>query len=178
MDQLLRLVFVSLLIAAVMGLAVLLLNPYQNTPIQITPGFERRYKKFAIYGAVKGPGIYEYEGEIRIEEAVQKAGGLLENADEAQANLTKWVDDGETIIIPTYDIVQPTLTPLGLSRINLNTADKLELMTLPGIGEKRAGDIIKLREKMGGFQSREDILQISGISDKLLENIYDLVFVE
>ena len=51
-------------------------------------------------------------------------------------------------------------------------------MSLPGIGEKRADDIIELREKKGGFRRVEEIMEIPGIGEKLMESIYDRLFVE
>ena len=180
MDGLLKLIIAVLVLAITAGLTILILKPREVTPIVITPGIENPENKLGIYGAVKTPGIYVYHGYIRIEDAVKMAGGFTDDADPVMANQTKWVDDGETIIIPTLNPIRPTLTiqAPGTAKINLNTADKAELMTLPGIGEKRAGDIIELRERKGKFESPEDILQINGISEKLLENIYDMIIVQ
>ena len=107
------------------------------------------------------------------------AGGLEENADAESAHLAKWIDDGETVIIPTLGVIRPTLTPLAEEKIliDLNSATRAELMSLPGIGEKRAGDILALREQKGAFTAKEDLLEISGISERLLESIYDLIIV-
>lgn len=171
---------IVLILVIIAGLVILILNPRQPTPIIITPGLERAEHRFEIAGAIRYPGVYRYYGTIRIEDAVEMAGGLAEDADAARANLAKWIDDGETLIIPTLSPIQPTLTPVSAERlkINLNTAGKSELILLPGIGEKKADDIIHLREQIGGFQKKEDILQITGIGKKLLESIYDMIFVE
>lgn len=159
---------------------MLIINPQSSIPIQITPGSGSRESQVAIYGAVKTPGIYRFSGDLRIGDIVEMAGGLEENADEIHANLPGWTNDGETIIIPTKGVFQPTLTlPVSENeKININSADKAELMKLEGIGEKRAGDIIELRNEMGGFNSPEDILKIPGISEKLLDNIYDRIIVQ
>ena len=61
--------------------------------------------------------------------------------------------------------------------VNLNTADRSELMTLPGIGEKKAGDIMAYRTSHGAFQSVEEIMQVSGIKAALFEKIRDRVYV-
>ena len=136
--------------------------------------------RFGIFGAVRVPGYYSADGPIRIGEAVDMAGGTAEDADTANAHLAKWIEDGETIIIPTAGSVQPTITPVGKESVivDLNHAGLEELMKLPGIGEKRASDIIRLREQKGGFSSKEEILEISGISEKLLESIYDQLIVK
>lgn len=61
--------------------------------------------------------------------------------------------------------------------VNLNTASKEELMTLRGIGESRAEDIIHYREAFGGFKSIEDIMNVSGIKDAAFEKIKDSITV-
>lgn len=68
-------------------------------------------------------------------------------------------------------------TPSAEGKINLNTATKEELMTLPGIGEKRAEDIIADREANGPFRIPEDLTRVSGIGEGILEGLIDLVTV-
>ena len=62
-------------------------------------------------------------------------------------------------------------------KINLNTATKDELMTLDGIGEKKAQRIIDYREEMGDFNSIEELRGIAGISEKIFEEIKDKITV-
>lgn len=61
--------------------------------------------------------------------------------------------------------------------VNINTADVKELMTLDGIGEKRAGDIVSYRDAHGGFKSIEDIMQVSGIKQSSYDKIKDKIYV-
>lgn len=58
---------------------------------------------------------------------------------------------------------------ISIAKININTAKKDELITLKGLGDKRAEEIIKIRAKKP-FNSLEDLLQIKGIGDKFIEN--------
>ncbi len=60
-------------------------------------------------------------------------------------------------------------------KVNVNTASLEELTVLPGIGEKRAADIIARREADGPFQSPEDLLAVSGIGPKTLEALEGLI---
>lgn len=62
-------------------------------------------------------------------------------------------------------------------RINLNTADVDELMTLPGIGPVIAQRIVDFREEYGPFSAVEELLDVSGIGEKKLEAVKDLVYV-
>lgn len=65
----------------------------------------------------------------------------------------------------------------GSGLVNLNTATKEELMTLKGIGEAKAEDIIRYREKSGGFKKIEDIMKISGIKEAGFQKIKDDITV-
>ena len=62
-------------------------------------------------------------------------------------------------------------------KININTAPAMELQRLPGIGEKRAADIVSRREALGGFTSIEELTQISGIGPETLRAIADYITV-
>jgi len=55
--------------------------------------------------------------------------------------------------------------------ININTATKEELLTISGIGESKANNIIKYREEQGKFDTIEDIKKVEGIGDTLYETI-------
>lgn len=54
--------------------------------------------------------------------------------------------------------------------VNINTADKKELMTIDGIGDKKADAIIEYRSKTK-FNSIDDIKKVNGIGDKLFDKI-------
>ena len=64
-----------------------------------------------------------------------------------------------------------------MTKINLNTATKEELLTLDGIGESYADRIIAYRENNGPFQSTEEILQVKGIGEKTYQKIKDRIIV-
>jgi len=59
-------------------------------------------------------------------------------------------------------------------KINVNTASLEELMSLPGIGEVKASEIIKMRQQTR-FSSPEDLLKVPGIGPKTLEKIKDFI---
>lgn len=62
-------------------------------------------------------------------------------------------------------------------KININTASKEELLTLPGIGEVISERIIDYRNEYGKFDSIEEIMEVSGIGKAKFENIKDLITV-
>ena len=63
-------------------------------------------------------------------------------------------------------------------KININQAGAEELMTLPGIGESKAADIIRYREENGGFERIEDIMNISGIKEAVFSKIKDKIVIQ
>ena len=62
-------------------------------------------------------------------------------------------------------------------KVNINTAAKEELMSLEGIGEKRAEDIISYRNSSGGFKSIEELMNVSGIKQASFDRIKDKIYV-
>lgn len=62
--------------------------------------------------------------------------------------------------------------------INVNTADLYDLQRLPGIGEKRAQDIIAYREEHGPFQTVDELTNVSGIGPVILENLREYAAAE
>ena len=63
-------------------------------------------------------------------------------------------------------------------KINLNTADELELQRLPGIGEKRAADIIAYREANGPFENVDELDEVPGIGQGILEGLRDYAAID
>lgn len=62
--------------------------------------------------------------------------------------------------------------------IPVNTADVYDLQRLPGIGEKRARDIVAWREEHGPFQTAEDLMEVPGIGPGILEGLREYVTTE
>lgn len=142
-----------------------------------------------VSGAVATPGVYELAADSRVYDAVQKAGGLLESADSNSLNQAERLSDGQKIRIftieETKELALNPLTSTGGSEsakdtsvVNLNQADASVLMTLPGIGEAKAADIIAYRTEHGGFKEIEEIKNISGIKDAVFDKIKDKIAVK
>ena len=74
-------------------------------------------------------------------------------------------------------MMAPGLT-VALDKVNINTADKEMLSSLPGVGPVIADRIIENREKNGPFKNNEEITKIKGIGEKTFQKIKDLITVE
>ncbi len=131
-----------------------------------------------IDGEVMNPGLYEFSRDDRINDAISKAGGLTDNALMKNINLAQKLEDEMKILIPPKDsnqentIVEDSNTTL----VNINSATKSELMTLPGIGDVRAESIIKYREE-SSFKKIEDLMNISGIGEKTFDALKELITI-
>ena len=130
-----------------------------------------------VSGSVKRAGVYQLEKDKRIIDAIEKAGGMLEEADSDALNLAEKIKDGMKIYVPKKGEKPMTSTNLkSQSYIDLNLAEKEELMTLPGVGEKTADKIIAYREAQP-FEKVEDLLKVSGFGKKKMEALKGLIAV-
>lgn len=62
-------------------------------------------------------------------------------------------------------------------KININTAPEADLERLPGIGEKRAAQIVAYREEHGPFRIPEDLTNVSGIGEQTLQGLLKYITV-
>ena len=139
-----------------------------------------------VKGAVKSPGIYDLPVGSRVHDAVQKAGGLTEEADSKSLNLAQKVSDEALVYVPTKgeeaasQQVASGTTPSTSKekKINLNKASLEELKQVKGLGGKRAQDIIDHREANGKFKSVDELKKVSGIGAKTIEKLKDYVTVD
>jgi competence protein ComEA len=61
-------------------------------------------------------------------------------------------------------------TPAGAdAKVNINSADVKELMTLNGVGQKVADRIVAYREAHGPFKKAEEVRKVEGIGQGLWE---------
>ena len=141
-----------------------------------------------ICGAVQSPGVYFLDAGSRLYQAVDAAGGFLEEAGEEYLNLADTLSDGQKIYVPTIleakeeklskERKEDNVTGLvNDSKININTASAELLCTLPGIGSSKAESIIGYREVYGIFESTEDIMRVEGIKEGLFRKIKDKITV-
>ena len=168
---------------------------------------DEKYYYVDIKGAVNNPGVYKLKEDSRVIDAINNSGGLKENADTSIINLSKKIEDEMVIIIYSKEDLQKYKDNLSTKaiedeikkeiisidknnkaeinidlkedngKININTASKEELTTLPGVGESKAEAIIKYREDNGNYEKIEDIKNVSGIGESAFEKIKDNITV-
>ena len=138
-----------------------------------------------VKGAVKSPGIYDLPVGSRVHDAVQKAGGLTEEADSKSLNLAQKISDEALVYVPTKGEEASQQTASGTTpstskekKVNLNKASLEELKQVKGLGGKRAQDIIDHREANGKFKSVDELKKVSGIGAKTIEKLKDYVTVD
>lgn len=128
-----------------------------------------------ICGEVKVPGVYAMPEGSRLVDVVNAAGGLLPEADVSTVNLAGEAEDGMQVWIPAK--AKPERETDTDGRIDINRAAREELCSLPGIGERKAEDIIRYREQNGAFESIEEIMKVTGIKQGLYEKIKEKICV-
>jgi competence protein ComEA len=140
-----------------------------------------------VVGAVGRPGVYRLSGDARVGDVIEAAGGLLGSAEPRAVNMARMAQDGEQILVPTQDEYASGSTfeapgggpgtDVSGQLVDLNRADETALEALPGIGPKTAARIVADREANGPFGAVEDLMRVSGIGEKKLEALADLVTV-
>lgn len=147
-----------------------------------------------IAGCVQKEGMLELSSNSRIADAIEKAGGLTQEADLSDINLAYLLEDGMKIYIPnqnerqennekTKNIPKEENTPSMQIQdtntkqdvININTATQEELDTLPGIGPATAAKIIAYRKEKGKFNNKEEIKEVSGIGEAKYEKMKEYI---
>lgn len=147
-----------------------------------------------ISGAVVKPGVYELKSDARLEDLLELARGLSDQADKTffarNFNLARYVQDQEKVYIPSSTEVvqgifsqnqnlqsggsnaQPTAAGEA-EKININTASESELDTLPGIGEVTAQKIINGRP----YQTVDELLSKKIVGQSVFDRIKEQIAV-
>lgn len=130
-----------------------------------------------VAGAVSSPGVYTLPADSRVDDAVRAAGATAD-ADLSQLNLAQKLADGQKITVPVAGATPADGSSAATTAdsdngglININTATQEELETLPSIGEVRAQAIIAYREEHGGFRTTDELMEVSGIGEKIFADI-------
>ena len=168
----------------------------ETTAITETIQTEDTHRMVSVYicGEVNNPGVYEIEAGTILNDVVMMAGGLTPQAASETIDLVYTIDANVSVYIPAQGqesvdseyIRAPEQTlwgniaedsgPDAASMVNINSASREQLMTLPGIGEVTADAIIEYREQ-NPFARIEDIMNVSGIGEAKFNSIRDFICV-
>ena len=83
----------------------------------------------------------------------------------------------DLILGPADGSAAGSVTDDASRRMNINSASAEELTSLPGIGKTLAERIVRYRVYNGNFRRSEDIMKVSGISEKTYDRIKDMITV-
>jgi competence protein ComEA len=143
-----------------------------------------------VVGAVVRPGLYRLGAGARINDAVERAGGLRADADPAAVNLAERVSDGEEIHVLRLGETAPA--PVRRTRakrktisraaaqaapIDVNGADESALASIPGIGATLAARIVAYRRLNGPFASLDELADVAGMTPRRIDALTPYVTV-
>ena len=95
---------------------------------------------------LKKCSVIAFSSLLMLGSFAQADGGQQENTNETAVNKTK------------------------VAVVNLNNSSIEQLVTLKGIGQKRAQAIIAYREQVGQFKSVAELIQVKGVGEKVLSD--------
>ena len=153
-----------------------------------------------VVGKVRKPGLQRLPAGSRVADAVEAAGGAIKGADLARVNLARMLVDGEQVVVPAPGDPDPPGAPTaggggggtrgsgggsaaggsgtgsgGGEPVSINTADLSGLDTLPGVGPVLAQRILDWRTEHGRFTTVDELGEVSGIGEKMMERLRPLV---
>jgi len=175
------------------SLIFLLKNIGQDSQVKIIPVEESQEASSAeilvhVAGAVQKPGVYRLPLDARVNDVLVAAGGLTEDANRnwfnKNINLAQKVSDGIKIYVPFEDETASNISSGGngvlgssSSLVNINTASQAELESLPKIGPVTAGRILEYRQSQGQFQSIDELVKVTGVSQKTVDDLRNLISI-
>lgn len=158
-----------------------------NTQTQIQDKQEDTTITVYVSGEVNSPGLVELPSDSRIADAIKACGDFTPLADKAKINLAQKLTDGMQIQVSSKTPVNNSNEQVNDTNsnspnnnsssnlININTATKEDLDTLPGIGPATAQKIIDYRQEHGNFSSIEDIKNVKGIGEAKFSKMQDKI---
>lgn len=158
-----------------------------NTQTQIQDKQEDITITVYVSGEVNSPGLVELPSDSRIADAIKACGDFTPLADKAKINLAQKLTDGMQIQVNSKTPVNNSNEQVNDTNsnspnnnsssnlININTATKEDLDTLPGIGPATAQKIIDYRQEHGNFSSIEDIKNVKGIGEAKFSKMQDKI---
>ena len=196
--KIMRVVF-GVVFFLVSGSMYLMYNQPEGDSLVVTEGFQDEEKMLDsapekteseavcihVCGEVKKPGVYRFAKAPRVIDVINKAGGFTQRAQQDCINLAQVMEDGQQLVVKATQKEKKKKKRTGktassntnMNKVNINDASKEELMTLKGIGEAKAEQILSYRKTNGNFSKIEDIMMITGIKEGVFSQIKDSIMV-
>ncbi|MGP4074470.1 helix-hairpin-helix domain-containing protein [Halobacillus sp. K22] len=129
-----------------------------------------------VKGEVVKPGVYTVKPGLRVDGVIQMAGGLTTDADPSSVNLAQKLQDEMVIsVLSLPSVSNETVSSETNDLLAINQATLEEIQSLNGIGPSKAAAILQYREENGPFKTSKDLLNVSGIGEKTLENMEEYI---
>lgn len=176
LPELVAVLLVALVVSALITTTALLVADRYDRPALVIADAALPTIAVHVDGAVASPGVYPLPAGARLADLVGRAGGLTADADVADINLAARVGDGERVTVPHLMPATPAATVEATATespllVNINTASIAELDRLPGIGPVLGERIVAYREQNGPFASLDEVVNVEGISARLLDEL-------
>jgi competence protein ComEA len=126
-----------------------------------------------VAGAVERPGVYRLPAGSRVTDAVRRAGGFVDHAEEDAINLAARLSDGQQVVVPRSGAGAATAAAAGgqTGPISLGSATVEQLDQVEGIGPVTAQKIIEFRDQHGGLSSINQLDEVNGIGPATMESL-------
>ncbi len=128
-----------------------------------------------IKGEILHPGSYILDEGDTLSDLINAAGGVTDQADPQAYVLSCTLKNNKTYYIAPKVTSSDICEPVVIQKVNINTADKEELMSVQGIGAAIAQAIIDYRDQNGPFQYLEELLEVNGIGNATFERIKNYI---
>lgn len=146
-----------------------------------------------VLGAVRRPGVVTLGSGARVQDAIDSAGGLTDQARPGELNLAAPLVDGQQVVVgdtrkPGGEVRGADTGPAGTTsgaagpsaargRLNLNTATAEQLDALPGVGPVTAQKIVAWRTEHHRFTKVAELQEVPGIGPKSFSDLEPLVTI-
>jgi competence protein ComEA len=125
-----------------------------------------------VAGDVRRPGVYRLPAGSRVTDAVRRAGGFAQGANQDAINLAARLSDGQQVVVPGPGASAASAAGQGQTGpISLGSATAEQLDGIEGIGPVTAQKIIGFRDQHGGLSSVNQLDQVDGIGPSTMQTL-------
>ncbi len=153
-------------VAAIIGIvAFQFIDPNLNKNNNTTIIDDDNRLTIGVTGEVAKPGDYLFSEDATMEDLIGAAGGITTNGDDRCFYYEAIVEANKSYYIPPKYDNSNVCNDEPISKININTSLKEDLMKITGFGDAIATAIINYREANGTFYTLESIMNVDGIGN-------------